>query len=149
VCAWTCLELLDATLEAGGGKGGSPFTQSCRTVPIADGPPFLVVWQELLEDATAAEMTVMAYCPLAHGSSQLLRDPTLAMIASARGKTPAQVALRWSVQRGLVPIPKASSATRLRENLGALEFELSAADMASLNGLEANDRYSFDPRNIA
>ena len=91
----------------------------------------------------------MAYCPLAHGSQSLLRDPTLNLVASARGKTPAQVALRWSMQRGLVPIPKATSAARLRENLGALDFELSASDMASLNGLEANDRYSFDPRNIA
>ncbi|KAL3901808.1 MAG: hypothetical protein SGPRY_012232, partial [Prymnesium sp.] len=60
-----------------------------------------------------------------------------------------EVALRWSVQHGLVPIPKASSQGRLRENLGALDFELSAPQMRLLDSLEANDRYSFDPRNIA
>ena len=53
------------------------------------------------------------------------------------------------MQRGMIPIPKASSAARLRENLGTLEFELSETEMTAIDGLEANDRYSFDPRNIA
>ena len=49
----------------------------------------------------------------------------------------------------LPAVPKASATARMRENLGALSFELSDAEMAALDGLEAGDRYSFDPRYIA
>ena len=68
---------------------------------------------------------------------------------AAAGEAPAQVALRWAVQRGVLPIPKATSAARLRENLGALEFSLDGEAMGAIDGLEADDRYSFDPRLIA
>ncbi|KAL1519701.1 hypothetical protein AB1Y20_023211 [Prymnesium parvum] len=105
--------------------------------------------EALVADAMAAGMEVMAFCPLAHGSPRLLQDPVVRQIAAARGRSSAQVLLRWSMQHGLVPIPKSTSLVRLRENIGAMNFELSAAEMASLDGLEANDRCSFDPRNIA
>lgn len=94
---------------------------------------------------------VMAYCPLAHGEGSLLRSPELARLAGVRGCTPAQLALRWSLDRGHVPIPKASSRTRLLENLAALSLpSLSAAERAALDGLDADDgRVSFDPNLIA
>ena len=59
--------------------------------------------QELREDVADAGCAVMAFCPLARGSSALLGDSTISRIAAARGRSPAQVALRWSVQRGMVP----------------------------------------------
>ena len=59
------------------------------------------------------------------------------------------MALRWSLQRGLLPIPKASSAARRRENLAALGFELTPREMGEIDGLEAADRCSFDPGLIA
>jgi len=105
--------------------------------------------EELLNDCLKAGVRVMAHCPLAHGSRLLLRDPTLARIAAECGRTPAQVALRWSVQKGLVPVPHASSIQRMRENLGTLEFELSPACMASIDALEAGDRAAFNPSLIA
>ena len=103
----------------------------------------------LIADAADAGIKVMAACPLATGADALLADPMLARVATRYGRTPAQVALRWAVQRGVLPIPKATSAARLRENLGALEFSLDAEAMGAIDGLEADDRYSFDPRLIA
>ena len=103
----------------------------------------------LLADAADAGIKVMAACPLATGADALLADKVLARVATRYGRTPAQVALRWAVQRGVLPIPKATSAARLRENLGALEFSLDGEAMGAIDGLEADDRYSFDPRLIA
>ena len=112
----------------------------------------------------------MAYCPLAHGSAALLADPTLQRLARARsqeatriggteggarsgggGCTPAQLALRWSIDSGFVPIPKARSPQRLAENWEAAVAmaPLSAEERASLDALDADDRYSFNPWFIA
>lgn len=105
--------------------------------------------EELRGDCLAAGIQVMAHCPLGHGSPALLRNPTLARIAAECGRTPAQVALRWSVQKGLVPLPHGSTAERLRENLGALGFELRPAAIAEIDVLEAGDRAAFNPALIA
>ena len=69
------------------------------------------------------------------------------------GCTPALLCLRWSLDRGFVPIPKASTPARLRENWAARALEpLSASERAVMDGLEANERdgrVSFDPALIA
>jgi len=105
--------------------------------------------RELVEMCGDEGIQVMAYCPLAHGSANLLTDPTMMRIARGCGRSTAQVALRWSVQRGMIPVPKASSPARLRDNLQALEFELSDDAMLAIDGLEAGDRVAFDPSLIA
>ena len=82
--------------------------------------------------------------------AEVLSHPTLARIGAARGRSPAQVALRWAVQRDVLPVPHASSAARLRENLeGALGFELSADELALVDAMDAGERVSFDPKLIA
>ena len=109
--------------------------------------------RELVAAARAAGVrTIMAHCPLAHGSPALLRDPTLQRLALARGDgcTPAMLSLRWSIDRGLVPVPKASSPARLAENLRAATMPpLSAEESDAIDALDADDRQSFDPRLIA
>ena len=98
---------------------------------------------------------VMAHCPLAHGSPALLADSTLRALADARGDgcTPAMLCLRWSLDRGFIPIPKASSAKRIGENLRALRIApLSAAERQAIDAIEAfgaDARVSFDPALIA
>lgn len=111
---------------------------------------------ELVEYARSSGVgTIMAHCPLAHGSRALLDDPSLGRVAAARGPgvTPAMICLRWSLDRGLVPIPKASSDLRLRENLAAAKLApLSAEERAAVDALEAfgpDARVSFDPNLIA
>jgi 2,5-diketo-D-gluconate reductase A len=84
-----------------------------------------------------------AYSPLAVG--KLLDNPTVASIAQAHGKTAAQVLIRWSVQLGNVVISRSAVPERLVSNLDVLGFELTDADMESLNGLNDGTRLRPDP----
>jgi 2,5-diketo-D-gluconate reductase B len=81
-----------------------------------------------------------AYCPLGRG--RLFSDPVLAEIAGRNGRTVAQVALRWLVQRGnIVPIPRSSNPGRLAENLDVFGFALSDDEMTRIGALtKANGR---------
>ena len=75
-----------------------------------------------------------AYSPLALG--KLLGNPTVVSIAEAHGRSPAQVLIRWSVQLGNVVIPRSAVPERIASNLNVFDFELTDADMESLNGLK-------------
>lgn len=79
-------------------------------------------------------MAVVAYCPLARG--KVPGDEVLARIGRAHGKTPAQVALHYLEQQNIIPIPRTSKRERLAENLGSLEFGLSAAEMNEIAALK-------------
>lgn len=90
------------------------------------------------------KMALTAYCPLARG--KVLKDPTIAAIAGARGVSPATVALAWLVgQDGVIAIPKSSSPERLAENLAALDLELTAAERAAIDALRSPGGRLVDP----
>ncbi|KAK9469108.1 NADP-dependent oxidoreductase domain-containing protein [Lipomyces arxii] len=74
----------------------------------------------------------------------LLSSDMITSIASAHGKTPAQVLLRWATQRGLAVIPKSNSQTRLAENLNHLDFDLTEEELAQISGLDCGMRFN-DP----
>ena len=77
-------------------------------------------------------MPVMAYSPEEQG--RLLDHPALKAIATARGATPAQVALAWLLhQSGTIVIPKATNPSHVRENRAALDLKLAAEDLAALD----------------
>lgn len=80
-------------------------------------------------------IATVSWSPIGQGND-LLQDATLARIAAAHGKTPAQIVLRWHVQQGLVAIPKSSNPQRLRENLAVFDFSLTAAEMAAISALD-------------
>jgi 2,5-diketo-D-gluconate reductase A len=84
-----------------------------------------------------------AYGPL--GVGKLLDNPTIAAVAQAHGKTPAQVLIRWSIQLGNVVIPRSSSPERIKSNLEVFDFELSDDEMATLNGLDDGTRFRPHP----
>jgi 2,5-diketo-D-gluconate reductase A len=84
-----------------------------------------------------------AYSPL--GVGKLLGNPTLASIAEAHGKSPAQVAVRWSIQLGNIVIPRSSNPARIKENIDVFDFELTGDEMASINGLDDGTRFGEDP----
>jgi 2,5-diketo-D-gluconate reductase A len=86
-----------------------------------------------------------AYSPL--GVGKLLDNPTLASIAEAHGKSPAQVAIRWSIQLGNIVIPRSSNPARIKENIDVFDFELTGDEMASINGLDDGTRFGEDPAN--
>ncbi len=84
-----------------------------------------------------------AYGPL--GVGRLLDNPTIASVAQAHGKTPAQVLIRWSIQLGNIVIPRSSSPERIKANLDVFDFELTDDEMATLNGLDDGTRFRPDP----
>jgi 2,5-diketo-D-gluconate reductase A len=84
-----------------------------------------------------------AYGPL--GVGRLLDNPTIATVAEAHGKTPAQVLIRWSIQLGNVVIPRSANPERIKSNLAVFDFELSDDEMATLNGLDDGTRFRPNP----
>jgi diketogulonate reductase-like aldo/keto reductase len=81
---------------------------------------------------------IQAYSPLTR--AERLGDPTLRAVAEAHGKTAAQVILRWNLQQGTVPLPKANRVEHLKENLDIFDLELTEEDMEALSTL--NEQYS-------
>ncbi len=89
-------------------------------------------------------MIFTAYCPLARG--RLFNDPVLTAIAQARGKTIAQIVLRWLVQQGdIVPIPRSSNPERIAQNLDIWNFALTAEEMQRIHGLARPDGRIANP----
>lgn len=77
-----------------------------------------------------------AWGPLAEGKHGIFTHPVLTEIGAKYGKTPAQVALRWNVQRGVVIIPKSTHAERMAENLDIWDFALTDDDMKKIDLLD-------------
>jgi len=84
-----------------------------------------------------------AWSPLARGG--LLDDPVIAEIARAHEKSPAQIVIRWHVQRGIVVIPKSTSLERLRENGQVFDFALDDSELARIAALETGERTGRNP----
>ena len=95
--------------------------------------------------AANAEHNVVteAYSPL--GVGNLLDNAAVTAIASSYDVTPAQVLIRWNLQLGNVVIPRSSSPERIAENFDVFGFELSDADMATLNDLDDGTRFRPHP----
>ena len=66
-------------------------------------------------------------------------------IAKAHDKSPAQVMLRWGIQRGRSVIPKSTKPSRIAENIDVFDFELSADEMAAIDGLDTGRRGGLEP----
>ena len=83
--------------------------------------------------------------------SKLLEDPVLNNIAKKHGKSAAQVALRWELQRGIITIPKSTHQERIKANTKLYDFELSAAEMKAIYDLDATPQptgMGWDPYTI-
>jgi 2,5-diketo-D-gluconate reductase A len=88
-----------------------------------------------------------AWSPIAKG--KVLEDPVLVRIAGQLGRTPAQVTLRWHIQRGDIVFPKSVTRKRVEENFEIFDFELSATDMADITALDRGERTGPDPDTFA
>lgn len=80
------------------------------------------------------QIQLEAWSPL--GNGQLLNDPVITRIAKDKGKSPAQVELRWEIQQGFVVIPKSTHAERMRENMDVFNFTLDADEMEEIAALD-------------
>jgi 2,5-diketo-D-gluconate reductase A len=92
-----------------------------------------------------AELGVIteAWSPIAKG--QVVNDPTIGAIASRLSKTPAQVTLRWHIQRGDVIFPKSTVPARMKENFEIFDFELEPTDMAAISALDRGEQGRTGP----
>ena len=86
---------------------------------------------------------VEAWSPLGRGKS--LDHPLLKEIAGKYGRTVAQIILRWEMQHDIVPLPKSVTPSRIRENCNVFDFELSAEDMAKIDGIEPYGNSGHSP----
>ena len=75
----------------------------------------------------------------------LAADPAIGSIARRAAKTPAQVVLRWHLQRGDIVFPKSVTPHRIRENIDIFDFGLSAAEVEAISALNRDERTGPDP----
>ena len=98
---------------------------------------------KLLAAVRERGMAFVAYCPLGRG--RLFSDPVLAGIAKARGKSIAQVALRWLLQQGVAAIPRSSNPQRIADNFKVFDFTLSDDEMSRISALKRADGRIANP----
>lgn len=79
------------------------------------------------------------------GHTSTLEDPTIGAIATAHGRTPAQVMLRWHLQQGRSAIPKSVTPSRIAENFDVTGFDLTDEELATIDGLETGHRGGPEP----
>ncbi|KAF5370990.1 hypothetical protein D9615_010004 [Tricholomella constricta] len=87
----------------------------------------------IVEYCKAHGIAVEAYCPLIRGQ---FSNPVIREVSKEYGKSPAQILVRWSIQRGFVPLPKSSDPGRIKSNADIFNFELSDTAMAKLDALD-------------
>lgn len=117
-------ELIDAT-------GETPVVNQIEWSPFGWSPV-------TLDYCRRHRIVIQAYSPLTR--TKRLHHETLQELAEHYAKTPAQILLRWNLQTGTVPIPKANQIKHLKENLDIFDFELTHDHLEDLNHL--NERYS-------
>ncbi len=89
------------------------------------------------------QIAVEAWSPLGRG--HVLGDPVIATIAARAAKTPAQVVLRWHIERGNIVLPKSVTPERIRENFDIFDFGLSSGEIEAISALNRNERTGPDP----
>lgn len=93
----------------------------------------------ILPEMARYDTKMMAWGPVGQGSNDLLANPVLARIGAQYGKSPAQVALRWLIQRGIAAIPKSTRIERMKANFDIFDFALSDEDMQAVAPLNQSD----------
>lgn len=122
------------------------FARRIAEVPIAANQIEFHPWYvrpELLEYCQAHDIVVQAAAPLARAA--VLDDPVVVDIAEARDVTPAQVVLRWAVEKDVVVLPKSTTPAHIRTNLALFDWDLGAEDTERLDALNRGDNvYMID-----
>ncbi|MFG0261329.1 MAG: aldo/keto reductase [Novipirellula sp. JB048] len=113
--------------------------------------------QKLLRFCRESEIAVTAFSPLgaqsyfqlnmAEAGEAVIEQAEIKAIASRHGRTPAQVVLRWGIQRGTAIVPKTSRPERLKENIALFDFQLTDQEMQTINAMDRHRRFN-DPGNF-
>lgn len=92
--------------------------------------------KEIRKKMEKVDCKVEGWGPLAHGSSNLLKEEIITNMAKKYKKTSAQIVLRWHIQNGFITIPKSSKPERIKENIDIFDFELTEDEMKEINNLD-------------
>ena len=156
--AWKGLEKLykDGKLKAIGMANCYPHVLAdlCETFdikPMINQVEMHPFFQQQLNLDTMKEYGVVpeAWAPFDEGLHNFFADPILSEIGRQYGKSAAQVALRWNIQRGVVVIPKSVHEDRIRQNLDIFDFSLTEADMEKIRTMDIGHSEivnHFDPQ---
>jgi len=113
------------------------ITQVPITVNQVEFHPWLYQ-KELLEVCDQNDVILEASAPLAR--TEVLKDETILELADKYDKSPAQIVLKWELQKGIVPLPKSKSKAHIAENLELFDWELKADDMAKIDNIDTEKR---------
>lgn len=107
--------------------------------------------QPLIDYCQNHGMQVEVWSPLggSSGKANILKDETLLELAEKYHKSPAQITIRWHLQRGVIVMPKSTHRERIRANRQVFDFTLSNEDMARISALNQNLRTGSDPDNFS
>lgn len=89
------------------------------------------------------EVQIEAWAPFGEGRGGIFENPVLTAIGEKYGKTPAQVMLRWNIQRGVVVLPKSTHVERMEQNFNVFDFTLNGEDMAAIAALDTQTSSFF------
>ena len=101
--------------------------------------------KELLDYCNSKNIIIEAYSPLVH--AKRMDEPRLVSISEGLGKTPAQILIRWAIQRGMVVLPKSVNESRIIENFAVFDFEITDSVMKRLDDLDERYVTCWDPHN--
>lgn len=121
----------------------------CEVKPVlnqVECHPYLAQ-NELKEYCAKHDIFVEAWSPLDQGG-EVLQDAVIQQIAVAKGKTPAQVVLRWHLQNNTIVIPKSVTPSRIEENFQVFDFELTNEEMKQINELNRDRRKGPHPNDM-
>ncbi len=107
--------------------------------------PFLYQ-KSLAEKCDSYDIKIQAHTPL--GRAKFMDNDVIVDIADKYGVSSAQVLLRWSLEKGFIPLPKSSKKERIENNINLYDFELTNDEISDLDDLSDNDRVSWDPTGV-
>ncbi|MEQ9423734.1 MAG: aldo/keto reductase [Cyclobacteriaceae bacterium] len=124
------------------------FLPSCDVTPAVNQVEFHPHLQqpELQEYCKKNKIQLEAWSPIMQG--QVTDVEELKQIGNSHNKSPAQIALKWEIQKGIVTIPKSVKQHRIQENADIFDFELSDEEMTAIDNLDQNRRIGPDPLNF-
>ena len=119
--------------------------QTAEIVPMVNQMEFhpYLVQQDLIDYCNAHQIQYEAWSPMMQG--RIFELDSIKKIGLKYGKSPAQVVLRWDLQKGVITIPKSAKKERIIDNASLFDFELSNEDMVYLEGLDKGQRFGPDP----
>jgi diketogulonate reductase-like aldo/keto reductase len=103
--------------------------------------------REVVDYSKTHSIAVESYSPLGQGAD--LEHPTVVDLAETYSRSPAQVILRWHLQRGYIVIPKSNSAERIKSNIDVFDFSLAESELNAITAMEDGNRVGGDPRTFA